>query len=113
MEMYPSNHLEVSLYDEEHRKLREERSRTQERNKRDPSNGPKFTNLYIEKLPHSFEEKNLMNIFSNFGQIVSVKIKKPQSNVHFSNSNFLPCHAYINFETHQQALDAKTALNGK
>jgi hypothetical protein len=113
MEMYPSNQLEVSLYDELHRKLREERSKTQDRSRRDASVGPSFTNLYIERLPYSFVEKNLMNIFSNYGKVVSVKIKKPESNVSFKSVNFMPCHAYVNMETHEQAMEAKTALNGK
>ena len=113
MEMYPSNPLSVTLYNEEHKKLREERSRTQERIKRNLSKGPKFTNLYIEKIPYSFTEKNLMNIFSNYGTIDSLKIKKPPSNVQFQNVNYLPCSAYINFEHHEQAKDAKEALNGK
>lgn len=99
MEMYPSNYLQVSSYNEEHRKLREERSVT----KRNLSTGPNFSNLYIEKIPHSFTEKNLMYIFSNYGTIDSLKIKKPQSNVTFRNLNFLPCSAYVNFETHEQA----------
>ena len=54
-----------------------------------------------------------MNVFSNFGTIVSVKIKKPTTSPCYLNYNSWPCTAYVNFETHEQALAAKTKLDGK
>lgn len=56
-----------------------------------------FTNLYIEKLPYAFEEKDLVELFSKYGTVLSVKIKKPNSNVPIQNINHLPCSAYVNF----------------
>jgi RNA recognition motif-containing protein len=53
--------------------------------------------LYIEKLPYAFEEKDLVELFSKYGTVLSVKIKKPNSNVPIQNINHLPCSAYVNF----------------
>jgi RNA recognition motif-containing protein len=87
------------------------RAGTVSRERNPSTTGPSFTNLYIEKLPLVFEEKNMMNVFSNFGHIKSVKMKKPQA--FYQNSNHNPCSAYVDFETHEQALAAKKALDGK
>jgi RNA recognition motif-containing protein len=52
-----------------------------------------------------------MNIFSHYGDVKSVKMKKPPSS--HQNYNHQPCSAYVDFETHEQALAAQKALNGK
>ena len=89
MKKFP-NKLSVTLFDPEHVKLtKADRERTRER--------LDFTNLYVEKLPYTYSEKHVFELFSNYGTVLSVKIKKPQSNVPFQNINSLPCSAYVNF----------------
>jgi len=58
--------------------------------------GP-FTNLYVEKLPVAFNKEDVYNLFSKYGTVISVKMKKPDTNVQFFNINCLPCSAYVNF----------------
>jgi hypothetical protein len=80
MEMYPSDTLEVNLYNSDFKKQRQLlRAGTVSRERNPSQTGPIFTNLYIEKLPAQFDEKHVLNIFSNYGVIKSVKIKKPPS----------------------------------
>ena len=69
---YP-NRLQVAPFEQEHVKMtREERSKTRERGaNRD------HTNLYVEKLPYTFQEKDVFELFSRYGTVKSVKIKKP------------------------------------
>jgi len=96
----------VTPFDSQHQKVtKADRAKSKER-------GP-FTNLYVEKLPYAFNEKDVFELFQKYGTVVSVKIKKPHSNVQFQNINSLPCSAYVNFATEDQAREALDALNGK
>ena len=89
MKKYP-NKLSVTMFDPEHVKLtKAEREKTKER--------INFTNLYVEKLPYTYSEKDVYDLFSKHGSVLSVKVKKPQSNVPLKNINSLPCSAYVNF----------------
>lgn len=36
-----------------------------------------FTNLYVDKLPYAFQETDVFNLFSKYGTVVTVKLKKP------------------------------------
>lgn len=55
MKKYP-NKLQVASFDPEHVKLtKEEREKTRERTN--------FTNLYVEKLPFSYQEKDVLELF--------------------------------------------------
>jgi len=68
-----------------------ERERTRERIK------PAYTNLYVEKLPYQYTERDVIALFSNFGVVKQVLLKKPMTNVPLTNINSLPCSAYVNF----------------
>ena len=69
MRKFP-NRLNVTLYDGQHQKMtKEQREKTKER-------GP-FTNLWVEKLPYAFQEKDVYELFSQYGTVASVKVKKP------------------------------------
>jgi RNA recognition motif-containing protein len=35
------------------------------------------TNLFVESLPFIFTEKNVFDLFSLYGEVVSVKMKRP------------------------------------
>ena len=105
MRKFP-NRLMVTLYDGQHQKMtKAEREKTKER-------GP-FTNLWVEKLPYAFQDKDVYELFSQYGTVSSVKVKKPQTNVRLQSINSMPCSAYVNFATEEQAKAAMTALNGK
>lgn len=105
MRKFP-NRLIVSYYDGQHQKVpREEREKTREK-------GP-FTNLWVEKLPYAFQDKDVYELFSQYGTVSSVKVKKPQTNVRLQSINSMPCSAYVNFATEDQAQAALNALNGK
>lgn len=105
MELY-QNRLDVTMFNHEHIKLtlekRQERSKTRER---------QFTNLYVTGLPNSMDEKYLYDVFFEYGEVQSVKLKRP--NPYAIDTMRATSTAYINFETHHQAKDAMDKLNGK
>jgi len=68
--------------------------------------------LYVEKLPFAFTETDVFNLFSKHGTVLTVKMKKPQSNVKFQYINSNPCSAYVNFADESSAKAALDALNG-
>lgn len=94
------------MFNHEHIKLtlekRQERSKTRER---------QFTNLYVTGLPNSMDEKYLYDVFFEYGEVQSVKLKRP--NPYAIDTMRATSTAYINFETHHQAKDAMDKLNGK
>lgn len=105
MQKYP-NRLAVSKFEIEHKKVSQaERERSKQRNP--------FTNLYVEKLPIVFQESDVFNLFSKFGTVKSIKLKKPTSNVQLSDINLHPCSAYVNMATEQEAKEAMDELNWK
>jgi RNA recognition motif-containing protein len=107
MNKYP-NRLSVSMYDSSHVKLtKEERDRTKTRERQS------YTNLFIDKLPYAFGRQDVLDLFSKFGTVLDVKIKKPTSNVQLKDIHNLPCSAYVNFKDQVQAKAAVEALNGK
>ena len=107
MVKYP-NRLRVEMYSASHVKLtKEERERTRER----PSN---FTNLFVDKLPYAFERQDVLDLFSQYGQVLDIKMKKPtKSNLPLNSIQFMPCAAYVNFKDTAQAKAAIEALQGK
>jgi len=102
------NKLSVAVYDQSHVKLTKEqqRERTKERQQQ-------FTNLYVEKLPYAYTQKDVFELFSKYGTVLDVKMKKPTSNVQLQSIHSLPCAAYVNFKDQTQADAAVAALNGK
>lgn len=72
MRKYP-NRLTLTSFADGHQKIsKEERVRKEQ--------GP-FTNLYVEKLPVAFNKENVYDLFSKFGTVTQVKMKKPDTNV--------------------------------
>ena len=55
-----------------------EREKSREQTKKGP-----FTNLWVEKLPYAFQEKDVFELFSQYGTVLSVKVKKPATNIRF------------------------------
>ena len=72
MRKYP-NRLNLTKFNDQHTKITKE-----EREKKE--SGP-FTNLYVEKLPVAFNKENVYDLFSKFGTVTQVKMKKPETNV--------------------------------
>jgi len=72
MKKYP-NRLSVTKFNAQHQKISKE-----EREKKEQ--GP-FTNLYVEKLPVAFNKEDVYNLFSKYGTVTQVKMKKPDTNV--------------------------------
>ena len=87
--------LFVSFFDAEFGKMSKSdriRDRSKTREER-----PQFSNLYVDKLPYTFVEKDVYDLFSQYGFVKSVLLKKPHSNVPLKNVNFNPCSALVNF----------------
>lgn len=55
----------------------------------------------------------MYDLFSKYGVVVEVKMKKPTTHISFNNVNSMPCSAYVNFADATQARAAIEALNGK
>jgi RNA recognition motif-containing protein len=78
MKKFP-NRLMVTAYDDQHHKM----TKAEREKSKDAKKGP-FTNLWVEKLPYAFQEKDVFELFSQYGTVASVKVKKPNtSNVRF------------------------------
>ena len=96
MKKFP-NRLNVTLYDSQYQKMtKAEREKSKDGKK-------SFTNLWVEKLPYAFQEKDVFELFSQYGLVQRVKVKKPQTNIRLQNINSMPCAAYVNFATEDQA----------
>lgn len=54
-----------------------------------------------------------MDLFSKYGKVQQIKMKKPNSNVPLNDISSLPCSAYVNFATEEAAQSAASELNGK
>lgn len=92
MKRYP-NRLQVQMFDSQHQKVtKADREKSREARKG-------FTNLYVEKLPYAFQEKDVYELFQKYGTVVSLKCKKPNSNVRLQMINSLPYSAFVNFAT--------------
>jgi len=64
--------------------------------------GEHFTNLFVKNIPTDFTDEKLDEIFKEFGEITSCKVKGPGSDVGF-----------VMYKTHEQAQAAIDALNSK
>ena len=71
-----------------------------------------FSNLYVERIPPFFTEEHVLNLFKDFGDVLSVKVKRPDQNVRLLNPLSQPYTAYVNFKTQEQAQAAIDGLNG-
>jgi len=60
--------------------------------------GDHFTNLYVKNIPTNFSEAELKNLFSEFGEVLSVGLKGKGSD-----------SGFVQFKTHDQA---KAAIDG-
>lgn len=64
--------------------------------------GEHFTNLFVKNIPENMTEAELTDIFAEFGEITSVKVKGSGSDVGF-----------VMFKDHESAAKAIEALNQK
>jgi len=67
-----------------------------------------FTNVYVKNLPLSCTEEQMVNLFSQFGQITSRKLNSNLDPSRLWSTNF----GFVNFATTEQASAAISALNG-
>jgi RNA recognition motif-containing protein len=110
MNRYP-NRLSVTVYNSNHVKLtKAERERSRSLTCEKPQS---YTNLFIEKLPYTFNKQDVFDLFSKYGTVLDVKMKKPASNVPLQSINSMPCSAYVNFKEQTQAKAALLAMNGQ
>lgn len=63
------NQLEVCNYSPDHQKLTIEQKRTQSLSRVGQNN------LFVDKLPYTFQDHNVHDLFSLYGEVVSVKMK--------------------------------------
>lgn len=68
----------------------------------------KLSSLYVENVPSAFVEQNVFDLFSLYGEVVSVKMKRSA----FSMPQ-LTCQAYVAYSTHEEATKAIDSLNNK
>jgi hypothetical protein len=70
------------------------------------------TNLLVKRLPYHATEQEIYDVFSLYGKVVSIKLKKSilymQSVLPIQKSQ-----AYVAISTQEQALEAKEELNNK
>jgi polyadenylate-binding protein len=64
--------------------------------------GEHFTNLFVKNIPTDFSDEQLSDLFKEFGDITSCKVKGNNEDVGF-----------VMFKTHEQAAAAIEALNQK
>ena len=107
------NTLTVLPYTSDH-----EAERVEQKRQRSATGGraeKKLTNLYVESLPYSFDEQDVVELFSIYGDVACVKVKKPLRSLPIANLDMdsLSCSAYVNFNSEEHALAAKNAINGR
>jgi polyadenylate-binding protein len=62
--------------------------------------GEHFTNLFVKNIPTSYTDEQLNDLFKEFGEIQSAKVKGTGSD-----------SGFVMFKTHEQAQAAIDALN--
>ena len=72
----------------------------------DRAGQPEWTNLYVKQFPVTLEDAQLEGLFSPFGTVASVFIKKDAEG---KSSGF----GFVNFNDHESAEKAVTELNNK
>ncbi|XP_048097463.1 embryonic polyadenylate-binding protein-like isoform X5 [Alosa alosa] len=65
-----------------------------------------FTNVYIKNFGETYDDKQLENIFSEFGKTLSVRVMRDER----GNSRGF---GFVNYENHEDAQKAVDAMNGK
>jgi len=109
MERY-LNQIECFHYEEAHQKLTvEEKQENVKQRKSTTIDG--LCNLYVDRLPMSFNEKSIYDVFSLYGEVVSVKVKQSA----FLSMAIPPTKlsAFVAFKTHEMAVKARQSLRGK
>lgn len=72
-------------------------------------NKVRFTNLYINNIPLSWDEKTLEATFSKFGTVTSSMLSKPPSEERKGPKNLF---AFVNYAAPEEASEAVKNLNG-
>lgn len=70
-----------------------------------PSTDPKYTNLYVKNLDTDVTEEVLKDTFTEFGKVLSLVISKDDN----GNSRGF---GFVNFESPDDAMQAREAMNG-
>ena len=61
-----------------------------------------FTNLHVKGVPADYTDKQLSELFAEFGEVQSAKIKEDKSE-----------QGFVSFKNHEDAVKAIEALNAK
>ena len=61
----------------------------------------RYTNLFLQNLPHDYKQEQLRDLFKSYGDILSVELGSK------------PGHGYVNFKDHNDAKKALEAVNMK
>lgn len=69
------------------------------------------TNLFVKNLPFAIQDGQVAQLFSKFGPIRSIKIKRPEIDIRFAYQTSGYAIAYVNFEKEEDAAKAITELN--
>ncbi|KAJ6836763.1 branchpoint-bridging protein-like [Iris pallida] len=71
-----------------------------------PEKETDYTNLYVGHLPHSVDDKKLVELFSPFGQICESQVIRDK------NTGLSRCYGFVKYVDHINATTAVTQMNG-
>ena len=71
------------------------------------------TNLFVKNLPFTIQDGQVASLFSKFGQIRSIKVKRPDIDPRFTYQTSGYAIAYVNFEKEEDAKKAIAELNNQ
>lgn len=69
------------------------------------------TNLFVKNLPFTFQDSQVAQLFSKFGPVRSIKVKRPEIDLRFAYQTKGYAIAYVNFEKEEDAAKAIAELN--
>lgn len=71
------------------------------------------TNLFVKNLPFAIQDNQVAQLFSKFGPVRSIKVKRPEIDPRFAFQTSGYAIAYVNFEKEEDAAKAITELNNQ
>lgn len=69
------------------------------------------TNLFVKNLPFAVQDSQIAQLFSKFGPVRSIKVKRPEIDLRFAYQTKGYAIAYVNFEKEEDAAKAIAELN--